>query len=375
MPSIYLRPVSNEQFLQLGGIESPPSLQLRTGNIAPSDISVYSVNKGIPSTITLYNNTDILLYPVVDDTPIVIPTVISISIFLQAIPSINIISGGNDATPPTLQLRTGEISPTDIKLQIVNGGILSTKSYFQSIDLKLYPAIITSVNIVIQDVYQSQSIENVEISQVHNLAIDNAAQNQVLESPSITQVHIISIQDVAQSQVIDNISITQIHFPVIQDMIQAQSIENIAISQIHFLLVDDVLQNQSIENLIISQVHAILVDDLLQAQTIDSISITQLHNLIIQDMMQSQSIENVVITQNHILAINDILQSQGIQPISITQKHILAVNNMFQSQIIENLLITQVHNLVIDDMMIGRLKTLRIKQWTGTEWKIITLSQ
>jgi hypothetical protein len=140
MPTIYLRPASQEQFLQSGGIGSPPSLQLQTGNATPANINLYPVTLGTPSTITNNNSTELRLYPVIDDTPPSPASVlISVLICLQSgsIPSIT--QSGSPAIPPTLQLRVGEASPSDVKLQSVNGGIPSTLALSQSVDIKLYP--------------------------------------------------------------------------------------------------------------------------------------------------------------------------------------------------------------------------------------------
>ena len=139
MPSIYLSPVSQEQFLQSGGIGSSPSLQLRAGNVSPADVSLYPVIAGTLSTIINYNNTDIRLYPVVDDTPPIVKTYLSCSIFLQTLSTPSIVSSGSDLIPATLRLRTGEVSPVDIRLQSVDRGSPSTKTGVMSVDVLLYP--------------------------------------------------------------------------------------------------------------------------------------------------------------------------------------------------------------------------------------------
>ena len=67
MASIILQSVSQEQFLQSGGYGTPPALKLRTDS--SSDINLYSADYGTKPTLTKYNNTDLKLYPVIDDTP------------------------------------------------------------------------------------------------------------------------------------------------------------------------------------------------------------------------------------------------------------------------------------------------------------------
>ena len=138
MASIYLQSVSQEQFLQSGGIGSPPSLQLRTDSSA--NINLYPADYGIKSTITNYNSTDLKLFPVSDDTPpIVSPLLPAILITLQPVTSPTVIQIGSLATPPTLQLYTGAITPADIWLESVSGGVASTRSSVNIVDLKLYP--------------------------------------------------------------------------------------------------------------------------------------------------------------------------------------------------------------------------------------------
>ena len=129
-----------------------------------------------------------------------------------------------------------------------------------------------------------------------DLVVADVTQAQTIDNVTLTQVHSLTVQDIMQAQTIDNVTLTQVHSLAVQDALQAQSIDNINLTQVHSLIVQDVLQAQTIDNVVLA-VNAVdlVVADVLQAQSVGNTVLTQLHNLIVQDMRQLQLIDNVVL--------------------------------------------------------------------------------
>ena len=76
------------------------------------------------------------------------------------------------------------------------------------------------MNVIIQDLLQSQNFTNVFITQEHILSINDLLQSQGIEPISVTQVYTLAVDNLLQYQFIESPSITQTHNVTIQDMLQ-----------------------------------------------------------------------------------------------------------------------------------------------------------
>ena len=104
------------------------------------------------------------------------------------------------------------------------------------------------------------------------------------------------VADATQAQSVDNVTLTQVHSLTVQDALQAQSVDNINLTQVHSLVVQDARQLQSADNiaLVVNPID-LVVADVLQAQSVDNLVLAQLHNLIVQDARQLQAVDNIVL--------------------------------------------------------------------------------
>lgn len=87
-----------------------------------------------------------------------------------------------------------------------------------------------AIDLVIQDATQAQAVDNLTLTQTHNLTVQDAAQAQAVDTLTLTQTHILAIQDAVQAQNADNITLTQVHNLVINDARQTQTVDNVGIA-------------------------------------------------------------------------------------------------------------------------------------------------
>jgi hypothetical protein len=304
------------------------------------------------------------------------------SIYLYNTTPAQPIQSGSSGTPPDLKVRSGDATPSNIRLYPVSSGILSTLAVFYSVDILLHavtddtvPIIIErkSVDIILRQVSQPIIIQSGSDAIPPTLQIYTGETNPSdIRLRGVVKGTPSSKQSLLQSDIkLYDVLNTIISFNLIIDnMSQAQGIDNVAITQVHSLLADDVTQSQSIDDISITQVHILLVQDVQQSQQLGNLDITQLHVLAIDNLSQAQLIDNLDITQAHLLTVQNLSQTQAIDGISITQVHHIPVNNVFQSQVINGITITQVHNLTIQNMLQGGSSSPRhaIRVWDGTQW-------
>ena len=229
---------------------------------------------------------------------------------------------------------------------------------------------VTAIDLLIDNLTQAQTLENLTLTQDHALVIDAITQAQTLENVTITQVHELVIANLTQAQTLDNLTVTIVTNLVIADLIQAQTLDNLTLTQVHELVIAALTQAQALDNLILTQVHQLVINALTQAQTLDNVTMTQVHqlviaaltqtqtldnltvaivtNLVVADLTQAQTLDNLTITQVYNIIIAALTQAQTLQGLTLTQVHELAISALTQAQALQSLTLTQVHQLVID---------------------------
>lgn len=124
-----------------------------------------------------------------------------------------------------------------------------------------------------------------------SLLVDDLSQSQTIDQPSLTQANILSTDDINQSQTIDSPVLTQAHILTVDDITQAQTIDIANIIQSHILSVNDLNQSQSIDEPAL--VARIIVDNINQAQTLDVPALVQANVLSVDNLTQAQILDNV----------------------------------------------------------------------------------
>jgi hypothetical protein len=84
--------------------------------------------------------------------------------------------------------------------------------------------------ITVAGIDQSQSIDNVTLTQHNVLAVNAVNQAQSLDAVTLTQEHVLAINDLLQSIGLQNIDLTQAHILAINDLTQQQILDVMELS-------------------------------------------------------------------------------------------------------------------------------------------------
>jgi len=260
---------------------------------------------------------------------------------------------GTTGTPDTLlQLQTAVMETTGT----VNGGTFASGIAVPRGITGFYirgPAS-SGTNLIVADAQQSQSVDNVALTQIHVLVIQDTGQAQTVDSPVLTQVHQLVVQDTAQTQFVDNVvlEVSSATNLVVQDATQGQSVDSVVLTQAHQLSVADASQAQAADGLALTQAHNLAAFDAVQAQAADSVALTQVHALTVQEATQGHTADSVVLTVGGIdLIVADVLHAHAVDGVVLAQVHQLAIADGLQGQTTDSLALTQVHVLAVADAL------------------------
>lgn len=203
--------------------------------------------------------------------------------------------------------------------------------------------------LTVNDISQSQSVDNLSLTQANVLAVADTAQSQLIENIDLVQANTLSVAESAQSQSVDNITLTQSGLLSVADSSQAQTSDNIALTQQHTLSIADISQSQSIDNITLSSSVILTLQDIGQSQLSDNIDLIQQNVLAIQDINQSQIVDNITLASGILLVLADSSQSQTSDNISLVQANVLSVADSAQSQTIDAVALIQSHILTVAD--------------------------
>jgi hypothetical protein len=141
------------------------------------------------------------------------------------------------------------------------------------------------MTMVVADATQSQTADNVTLTQHQILTVANATQAQTADNVTLTQHQVLTVANATQAQTADNVVLTA-HLPT------------------YSLIVDDATHVQTSDNVILTAHvpnYTLAVDDATQAQTSDEIILTA-HNdippvtLFVDDCTQETRSDNIELT-------------------------------------------------------------------------------
>lgn len=207
-----------------------------------------------------------------------------------------------------------------------------------------------AISLVIQNVSQSQSVDNIDLTQHNSLVVDDASQAQSVDGVVLIQHNSLDVDGANQTQSVDNISLTQHNVLVVNDASQSQSVENVVLTVDGQLEINSASQSQSADNISLTQHHSLVVDGTNQAQSVDTIALTQHGILVIDGASQSQSVDNVVLVPVSGLVIQDVDQDQFVDLINLVSSSSLVIASLSQIQNVDELFFTQHNVLVVDDI-------------------------
>tara|TARA_R110002051_G_scaffold324424_2_gene421606 strand:+ start:10153 stop:11616 length:1464 start_codon:yes stop_codon:yes gene_type:complete len=174
----------------------------------------------------------------------------------------------------------------------------------------------SSILITIDSLSQSQTLEQINLTQLNNLIINSLAQEQYLDESSITQNNNLAINDLSQQQAINEISLTQAYILTLNNLSQSQLLDSINLTQLGTISLDDLLQNQSLEQIVLNQSSILTVNDLTQSQNIDKTALTYAAKLLLNSLSQSQSIDEITLSALSVVTVDSLSQSQIIDAIN-----------------------------------------------------------
>jgi len=228
-------------------------------------------------------------------------------------------------------LQANNLTPNDLgQSQVLDNGVLSQAQL-----------------LIVAEMSQGQILDNAGITQANNIAPNDLGQSQTLDSPGLTQKGNLVVQELGQSQTLETPALTQKGNLVVQDLGQSQAIDNVILSLASSIVVQDLAQAQTLDNVGLSTAGSIIVQALTQAQTLETPSLTQAGNLVIQGLTHAQIIDAVNLAQANNLTVNSLTQAQLIEATSLTQHYALAIQGIVQSQNIDNVSITSMAALTV----------------------------
>ncbi len=204
---------------------------------------------------------------------------------------------------------------------------------------------IGTVDLLAEDVEQSQEVTQPAVGQVHALQAADVEQNQEVTSPSIAQVHALAADDVEQSGDVSSPTISQAHSLTAADAEQAQEVSAPALGQAHALVASDVEGAQEVTQPSVGQAHALLAADVEQGQELSSPNVGQSHDLTGESVEQAGEVTRPEIGQAHALLANDAEQMQEVSSPSIAQVHALSATSIEQATEVSSPAIGQIHQL------------------------------
>lgn len=148
---------------------------------------------------------------------------------------------------------------------------------------------------------------------------------------------IVSIAPIDQTQTIEQVILTQHSLITIGGLTQAQSIEQVALQSTGTLSLNNLEQIQTIDQVNLAQAHIISVDSFAQGQVLEQTVLSVIGSLSINDITQAQEVEQAILTAFNGSAVNiaSVSQSQQLDTVTLSQFNVVSVDNLSQSQLLQ----------------------------------------
>jgi len=150
------------------------------------------------------------------------------------------------------------------------------------------------------------------------VTVNDLSQSQTIDQPALTQHNILAINDLSNAQTIDQVTLTQVHILSVNSLDVSQTIDQLNLTQQNVLSVNDASQNQTIDQINLTQHNILSVDELLQSQGLDVVTLSTITSalLSIVNLSQNQTIDANQLVQHSVLSVNDLSQAQLIDVVN-----------------------------------------------------------
>lgn len=203
--------------------------------------------------------------------------------------------------------------------------------------------------VVVQDLNQAQSLDNVSLTQQNVLSTDDLNQAQQLDNVTLSISTALVVQSLNQVQSLGVVSLIQHNALSVASLNQAQQLDGVLLTQHNALGVNDLLQLQQLDNVTLSDIN-IIAQDLTQLQQLSGVGLTQQNILVVDALNQAQQLGNVSLSGSVTLFVQDLTQLQQLSVSSLSVAFNLIVDNLVQGQQLSEPAFTQQHVLIVDDM-------------------------
>jgi hypothetical protein len=315
VPTIYLYTAEEQVVQQIGSAGLPATLRL---DVSPdADVKLYEVLEGTPSSIAIVKTLDIILQPVVDDTPPVIgPVPLSTTIFLWQGEIPYLASSPISVVSADVQL---QISPdADVKEYENIPSLASGLQFLKAVDILLSPTdyFITggTTILIVQD-------------SVHGHAVDGIV---------LIQQHTLIVQESSHAHIVDGLILVEHRLLVVQDSIHGHGVDGVVLIVYKSLIIQDSLHEHSADNIILIEHKILVVQDSLHTHLIDGIALIEHKILVVQNSDHSLASDNVILTQIHYLSIQDAQHDHTSDIVLLFQLHILYIYDGLHTHSVEN---------------------------------------
>ena len=185
----------------------------------------------------------------------------------------------------------------------------ATDAALGSFQWDLYTGIdvVSGIDLVIQDALQATTVDNLGLTQVHQLTIQDALQSQVADNLVLSQVHNLTIQEALHSQAADNLTLNSSLSLVIQDTLQGTIVDSLTLTQVHQLTIQEARSLTLADVLSLAQTHNLLIQEALQASLADNMILgLGSTNLSIQDALQATKSDRISFASGGFMSITDV---------------------------------------------------------------------
>ena len=223
-----------------------------------------------------------------------------------------------------------------------NAGIINARYTFinppiiedkQSIPIFAYVSAGGAISLVINNLSQSQSLQNVDLTQQNILSIQSLDQDQYIDIPSLTQANVLSMSNLSQAHTLDNVVLSQSTLLVLQNLLQSQTLQNTSLTQASTLTVSNLAQQHNLDAVVLGAGLNLAINSLNQTHSLQNVNVTQDSTLAINNLGQSHVLTHLNLNADGVdLVINDLVQSHALDGLQLSQQSVLNVFALTHTQ-------------------------------------------
>jgi hypothetical protein len=148
----------------------------------------------------------------------------------------------------------------------------------------------------------------------------------------------VTVQSLSQSQTIDNVTLTQNNIMALNGLSQIQTLDNVTLTIAGEVDINGLSQGQTIENIELTQANILFLNRLDQLQFVENITLQTGTPITVQNLSQVQTLENIDLSLvTEIVNINNISQDQSIDNVTLLQTSVIQIDSLSQSQLLESI--------------------------------------